>query len=71
MDLVVARFQYALAEIAGQIFVDDLNKIDAVFVKAFRWQFTSIVPSAANIAYSAYKHYSNMSLIPLISPMIS
>ena len=40
MGLVVACFQYALPEIAGQISVNDLNRIDAVFAKAFRWQLS-------------------------------
>ena len=47
MGLVVARFQYALPAITGQILVDDLN-IDDVFAKAFRWWRTLIVPSAAD-----------------------
>ena len=42
MGLVVARFHYALPAIAGQISMNDLHRIDAVFAKAFRWQLTSI-----------------------------
>ena len=53
MGLVVARFHYALLAIAGQILVNDLNRIDAVFAKAFSWQLTFIVPSAADIVDNA------------------
>ena len=41
MALVVARFQYALPALAGQLSADDLHKVDAVFRKARRWQLTS------------------------------
>ena len=41
MALVVARFQYALPALAGQLSVDDLRKVDAVFSKSRRGQFTS------------------------------
>ena len=34
MGLVVAGFQYALPAIDGQILVDNLNRIDAVFCKS-------------------------------------
>ena len=68
MGLVVARFHYALPAIAGQISVNDLNRIDAVFTKAFRWQLTSIVPSAAEIVDNADKNYSTPPLILIICP---
>ena len=55
MGPVVARFHSALPAIAGQISVNDLNRIEAVFAKAFRWQLTSIVPSAADIVDNADK----------------
>ena len=55
MGLVVARFQYALSAIAGQI--SDLHRIDVVFAKAFRWQRTSIVPSATDIVDADKKLY--------------
>ena len=55
MGLLVACFQYGLPAIAGQISVNDLNRIDAVFAKASRWQLTSIVPSAADIVDNADK----------------
>ena len=42
--LVVARFQYALPVIAGQILVNDFNGIDAVFAKSI--QATSHLHSA-------------------------
>ena len=35
MGLVVARLQYALPAIAGQILVDDIKRVDAL-AKAFR-----------------------------------
>ena len=55
MGLVVARFQYALPAIAGQILVNDLQRIYAVFAKSSRWQLTAIVPSAADIVDNADK----------------
>ena len=48
MGLVIARLQYALPAIAGQILVDDIKRVN-VLAKAFRWQLTSIVPSAADM----------------------
>ena len=36
MALVVARFQYALPALAGQLSADDLNKVDAVCSNARR-----------------------------------
>ena len=44
MALVVARFQYALPALVGQLAADDLRKVDAVFNKARRWQLTSHTP---------------------------
>ena len=55
MGLAVVLFQYALPAIAGQISVNELNRIDAVLAKAFRWQLTSMVPSAADIVDNADK----------------
>ena len=42
--LVVARFQYALPALVGQLLADDLHKVDAVFNKARSWQLTSHNP---------------------------
>ena len=68
MGLVVARFHYALPAIAGQILVNDHNRIDAVLAKACRWQLISIVPSAADIADNAdKKNYSTLPSTPLIA----
>ena len=64
MGLVVARFHYALPAIAGQISVNDLHRIDAVFAKASRWQLTSIVPSAADIVDNADKRLFHFALKP-------
>ena len=69
MGLVVAHFEYALPAIAGQILVNDLNRIDSVFAKAFRWQLSSIVPSwqklfhlpsTPPIAYTTCFHQENI-----------
>ena len=67
MGIVVARFHYALPAISGQISVNDLHKIDAVFAKAFRWQLTSIVLSAADIVDNADKNYSTLPSTPPIA----
>ena len=37
MGLVIVRFQYALPAYAGQITVSDINRIDAIFAKGFKW----------------------------------
>ena len=55
IGLVVARFHYALPAIVGQMLVNDLNRIDAIFSKAFRRQLISIVPTAADIVDNADK----------------
>ena len=47
MALVVARFQYALPALAGQLSADDLRKVDAEFNKARKWQLTSHTPYSA------------------------
>ena len=64
MGLVVARFHYALTAIAGQISVNDLDRIDAVFAKASGWQLTSIVPSAADIVDNANQKLSHSAFNP-------
>ena len=64
--MVVARFKCALPVIAGQILMASLNRIDAVFAKAFMWQLTSIVPSAADIVDNADK--KNYSTLPSTPP---
>ena len=62
--LVVARFHYALSAIAGQISMNDLNRIDAVFAKASRWQLTAIVHSAADVVDNADKNLFHSALNP-------
>ena len=54
--LVVARFQYALPVLAGQLSADDLHKVDAVFYKACRWQLTSHTPNSADLIEQCDKH---------------
>ena len=64
MYLVVAGFHYALTAIAGYILVNDLNRINAVFAKAFKWQLTFMVPSAADRLDNADKKLFNSALNP-------
>ena len=49
MALVVARFQYSLPALAGQLSADDLHKVDAVFSKIRRWQPQSHTPYSADL----------------------
>ena len=56
MALVVARFQYALPALAGQLLADDLHKADDLFTKARRWQLTSHTPNSANLIEQCNKH---------------
>ena len=56
MALVVARFQYVLPSLAGQLSADDLLKVDAVFNKAERWQLTSRTPYSADLIEQCGKH---------------
>ena len=56
MALVVARFQYALPALAGQLSADDLHKVDAVFNKGRRWQLTSCTPYSADLIEQCDKH---------------
>ena len=69
IGLVVARFQYALPAIAGQILSNDLNKIDTVFSKASRLQRTSIVPRAADIVDNSDK--KTIQLCPQPNPLLT
>ena len=68
MGLVVTRFRSPLPAIAGQISLDVLNRIDAVFVKAFWWQLTC-VPSTADIADNANR--TIISLCPQPHPLLT
>ena len=52
---MILHFHYALPAIAGQILVNDLQRIDTVFAKAFMWQLSSVVLSAADIVDNADK----------------
>ena len=56
MALVLARFQYALPALAGQLSADDLRNVDAVFNKARRWQLTSLTPYSADLIEQCDKH---------------
>ena len=62
--LAFSTIEYALPATSGQISVNDLNRIDAVFAKASRWQLTSIVPSAAAIVDNTYKKLFHSALNP-------
>ena len=52
MGLVVARFQYALPAFAGQLTVFDMNRIDTIFAKRFKWRLTRKLFKADNIEHS-------------------
>ena len=39
--LVIARFRYALPVFAGQLTVSDINRIDAISSKGFKWYLTT------------------------------
>ena len=64
MALVVARFQYALPVLAGQLSADDLHKVEAVFSKAHRWQLTSHTPNSADLIEQCDKHLFRATLNP-------
>ena len=64
MALVVARFQYALPALAGQLSADDLRKVDAVFNKARRWQLTSHTPYSADLIEQCDKHLFRATINP-------
>ena len=62
---VVARFQYALPALAGQLSDDDLHKVDAVFSKARRWQLTSHTSNSADLIEHCDKHLFRAALNPI------
>ena len=64
MAIVVARFQYALPALAGQLSADDLRKVDAVFNKARRWQLTSYTLYSADLIEQCDKHLFRTALNP-------
>ena len=64
MALVVAKFQYALPALAGQLSADDLQIVDAVFSKACRWQLTSHTPNSADLIEQCDKHLFRAALNP-------
>ena len=64
MAVVVARFQYALPALAGQLSADDLHKVEAVFNKARRWQLTSHTPYSADLIEQCDKHLFGAALNP-------
>ena len=49
MALAAAKFQYVLPALTVQLSADDLHKVDAVFIKAHRWQLTSHTPNTADL----------------------
>ena len=64
MALVVARFQYTLPALAGQLSADNLRKVDAVFNKARRWQLTSHTLYSADLIEQCDKHLFRVALNP-------
>ena len=56
MALVVARFQYALSALAGQLSAEYLRKLDAVFNKAWKWQLTLHTPYSVDLIEQCDKH---------------
>ena len=64
MALIVARFQYALPALAGQLSADDLHKVDAVFSKARRWQLTSHTSNSADLIEQCDKQLFRATLNP-------
>ena len=64
MALIVARFQYTLPALAGQLSADDLRKVDAVFNKALKWQLTSNTPYSAALIEQCDKHLFRAALNP-------
>ena len=65
MALVVARFQYALPALAGQLSVDDLRKVDTVINKTWRWQLTSHTPYSVDLIEQCDKHLFRAALNPI------
>ena len=64
MARVVARFQYALPALAGQLSADDLCKVDAVFNNARRWQLTLNTLYSADLIEQCDKHLCRAALNP-------
>ena len=64
MALVIAKFQYTLLALAGQLSADFLRKVDAVFNKARRWQLTSYTPYSADLIEQCDKHIFRAALNP-------
>ena len=64
MSLVVARFQYALPALAGQLSANDLRKVHAAFKKARGWQLTSRTPYSADLIEQCDKHLCRAALNP-------
>ena len=64
MALVVARFQYALPALAGQLSADDLRNVDAVVNKVRGWQLTSHTPYSADLIEQYDKHLFRTALNP-------
>ena len=49
MGLVISQFQYVLLAFVGQITVSDINRINAIFAKAFKWCLTTTLFKADDI----------------------
>ena len=47
--LVIARFQYALPAFAGQLTISDINRINSIFAKRFKWRLTTKLFKANDI----------------------
>ena len=47
--MVVARFLCAVPAFSAMITVDDINRINAVFFKAKKWDLTNTVPSVEEL----------------------
>ena len=54
MELVVARFQYALPAFEGQLTVSDINRIDAIFAKQWGSQREKIEKEKEKVIYYFY-----------------
>ena len=63
MTLVVARFQYQLLAIGGFLTVNDIGRINVVFIMAFKWGLTTNVPIASDLMIKLIRSYSKQCLM--------
>ena len=61
---MVAKFQYGLPAIAGLLSTADINRVNAVFLKARKWGLTRIVPEANDLIDKADKKLFRVVLDP-------